>query len=213
MKSGKRVMSTAWLATALLILSFEVASAQDKVKVVESYRYSFQDRISLDVGISSLPLDAFRKPIQFDLGVSAQFSEFFTWDVLNVGVTLHNFDTGLKGKIENDASNTSSTVSVDEGSIKDLTLRFSTRGYLNLLYSKSNWFNRGIVYHLWQVGSGVSYFHMGNSKQVGIDLNIRGRFFIDDNVTFNVTAGHSIGLLNDAARGIMNVGLGFSYAF
>jgi hypothetical protein len=212
-RSGKQVMQNVWLTIAILIGGMSGASAQDKVKVVESYRYSFQDRIALDVGFSSLPLDAFRKPLQFDLGISTQLSELFTWDLLNVGVTVFNFDTGLKSKIEDDASNSSSMVSVDEGSIRDLSLRFSTRGYLNLLYSKSNWFNRGIVYHLWQVGSGVSYFHMGDSKQVAIDLNIRGRFFLNDDVTFNVTAGHSLGVLNGASRGIMNVGMGFSYAF
>ena len=182
--------------------------AQDAVKVVESYRYSLKDRVTIDFGVSSLPLDAFKKPLQVDLGVSYQFSDFFTWDVVNAGYTFLNFDTGLKSDIEDQTE-----VEVDEGSIKDLSFRVSSRGYLNLLYSKSNWFNRGIVYHLWQVGTGATYFHMGKKKQIGADLVVRGRFFLSDHVTFNVTAGHSIGIRSSGPRGIMNVGLGFSYAF
>ena len=208
MKKVNPVKSFAFVALAFLSQFEWSLSAQDAVKVVESYRYSLKDRVTIDFGVSSLPLDAFKKPLQVDLGVSYQFSDFFTWDVVNAGYTFLNFDTGLKNDIEDQTE-----VEVDEGSVKDLSFRVSSRGYLNLLYSKSNWFNRGIVYHLWQIGTGATYFHMGKNKQIAGDVVVRGRFFLNDHVTFNVAAGHSIGIRSSGPRGIMNVGLGFSYAF
>lgn len=211
------------VAGALFLILSVPIRAQESARVVESYRYSFENRFVMDIGLSALPLDAFRKPVQVDLGLSYQFTEFFTWDILNAGYTFFNADTGLKGKIEREASNNASQVTVNEGSLKDLSLRLSSRGYLNLLYSKSNWFNRGIVYHLWQVGAGISHFSIEDGKLISFkeriitaDLNLRGRFFINDQMTFNVTAGYSARLpklSTGGPMGIMNVGLGLSYGF
>jgi hypothetical protein len=92
-----------------------------------------------------------------------------------------------------------------------------------MLYSKSNFFNMGVVYYYWQLGGGFSFYDMGNKKdaagkehyqhQQGVDLAMRIRFFINNHFTVNVRGGHTIGFSSDVPNNItfLSLGVGFAY--
>lgn len=195
------------------------ADELDQVKVLEHPHYSLLDRITLDLSFTALPLDAFYKPIMLELGASYQFNDLFSWDVVRFGYSLSNINTGLKSSIESQstekikAQGGNQKVVLEDGALKDFRFRVSSHGYLNLLYSKSNFFNKKIVYHQWQVGSGLSYYDMDSKSQIAIDLEARVRFFIDNKWLFHVQGGHSIGFKSGAPKNIMTIGLGAGFAF
>lgn len=191
----------------------------DPVKIMENPKYSLLERWTLDLSFTSLPLDAFYKPFLAELGTSYQFNDYFSWDVVRFGLNLSSFDTGLKSEIERETTNKASAdgtrrvVTLDPMSIKDLRFRISSHGYANVLYSKSNLFNKKIVYHQWQLGGGLSYYDMDSERQTALDLALRVRFFIDNKWIMNLHGGHSIGFQSKAPKNIMFLGLGIGYAF
>lgn len=191
----------------------------DDVKVLEHPRYSLLDRLTLDLTFTSLPLDAFYKPFLVEVGASYQFHELFSWDVIRFGYSLGNLNTGLKKSIENEANREleekgiSQDISLEDGALKKMRYRISSHGFVNILYSKSNLFNRAIVYHQWQLGTGLSYYDMDKKSQIAIDLEARVRFFVNDQWLVHVHGGHSIGFKSGAPKNIMTLGAGVGFAF
>lgn len=204
----------------LVLATLPVAlTAQDDVRVLEHPRYSLLDRVTLELSFTSMPLDAFYKPILVEVGASYQFHELFSWDIVRFGYSLGNLDTGLKKSIENEANQTlksqgvTKNVRLEDGALKNMRFRVSSHGYANVLYSKSNLFNRTIVYHQWQIGTGFSYYDMDKKNQIALDLEARVRFFIDNKWLVNIHGGHSLGFKSGAPSNIMTIGAGLSYAF
>jgi len=159
-------------------------------------------------------LDAFYKPLLLDVGLQYQLSDLISFDILRFGYSAINLNTGLQTSIENEVTkDIGRNVDLENRVFKDFRFRVSSDVYLNLLYSKSNFFNRKIVYHQWQVGGGLSYFDFKSKKQVAVDLAARVRFFIDNNWLFNINLGHSIGFNSGAPQQIMSIGIGGGFAF
>lgn len=182
----------------------------EKVEVLDHPRYTLNDRFVLDLEISFLPLDAYYKPLNVETALSYQFTDFFTWEGVRVGYSLTNIDTGLKTAIERDNPGSAVTSALELG---DFRYKVGTAGYVNLLYSKSNLFNRSIIYHYWQVGLGTTYYDFTDTSQVTADVNVRVRFFLTDYLTANVRVGQSFGFKSGAPKSITNVGLGVGFAF
>lgn len=188
----------------------ESAPEQDefqKIKVLEHPRYSLTDRFVFDVGFSYLPLDAYYKPALVEASVAYQPTDLFSWDMIRFGYKMYNQDTGLKASVEAQTGRT-----LIDPTIRTFKYRLASHGYLNLLYSKSNFFNMQTVYHQWQIGGGPSFYHMKHN-QYGVDLAFRVRFFVNDSFLLNLFGGHTIGFSSKAPRQILSFGLGGGFAF
>ena len=198
--------------------------AQDEfefVQVLDDPRFSLTDRFSFDFEIASLPLDAYFKPIMAEASVSYQFSDRFSWEALRLGYPLYVHDTGLNKTIANQLNEEIRALDPDadlvaEGDtskeLRDLRYTASSTLYLNLLYSKSNWFNQQIVYHFWQVGAGPFFADMKHEKQYGVNLSARVRFFITQHWMLNLRGGMGFGLNSKAPNQILFFSVGGGFA-
>lgn len=214
------------LGTLVLFCNASNLFAQDrfeKVEVLDHPRYSLNKRLVLDAEFTFLPLDAYYKPLLLDGALSFQFFDWFSWEVIRAGFPIYNHDTGLNSTFEAIVDNEVNSRVAEEDEIeftnvggqqlKDFKYRLGSTAFLNLLYSKSNWFNTGIVYHYWQAGIGGSYYDLGSVSQQSLDLVLRVRFFLNNHFMFNLRAAHSIGFKTDAPRNITSLGLGAGFAF
>jgi len=204
---------------ALLILALGLSTkvyAQDefeRVQVLDHPRYTLMDKIVLDLDLDFLPLDGYVKPIFVEAAVSYQWEDWFSIEPVRIGYALYNHDTGLKKSIEASLQQQAPGFALEESVLKKMRFMAGSNVYLNLLYSKSNFFNQAVAYHYWQVGGGIIYYDMTRKKQVGVDLSMRVRFFISEKMTFNLRGGQSIGFNSDAPSNITHIGLGLGYAF
>jgi hypothetical protein len=200
------------LMTAILFLGINFSlQAQDEfesVRVLDNPRFSLTDRLVLDTEFSFFPLDGYYKPVFLEVAASYQWNDFISIEPVRFGYAIYNHDTGLKKAIEAKTS----TVLADEP-LKDMRFHVGTAGYVNLLYSKSNFFNSAVVYHYWQAGAGVSYYDLDKESQMGLDLMLRVRFFLNENLTLNVRGGHTIGFQSPAPKNMSFLGMGVGVAF
>lgn len=198
----------------LSLLAQEGDFQADPVRVLENPKYSLKEKFHIDLNLMNLPLDAYYKPLTAELAGSYQFNDFLTWEALRIGINMASIGTGLKSDIESQLPQGQNKLTI-EGSedMKNLRYYMGSTAYLNLLYSKSNFFNRKIIYHQWQVGAGPTFVDMDEEKQFGLEFSVRVRFFIDDRFNANIRLGHSIGLTNDHQRNISFIGLGGGIAF
>lgn len=202
----------------------------ERVQVLDNPRYSLNQRVHLDFELTYLPLDAYYKPVVADLALHYQFGDFLSWEVARFGYSITNYDTGLNATIAsaantqideiyrtqaNDvpASQRLSVGAITNNDLKDFKFRAGSALFANLLYSKSNFFNRAVVYHYWQAGLGASYWDFDREKQYGIDFIIRARFFLTEHLMTNIRIAHFFGFNSDAPQNIMSLGLGGGYAF
>lgn len=213
----------------LIFVIFQDISAQDRferVEVLDHPRFSLNKRVVLDADLTFLPVDAYYKPLITDVVLSYQFSNWFSWEVIRAGFPIHNFDSGLNGSFEtivnqevNSAYNelgsdkTSNFQNVSGQDLKDFKYRLGSMMFVNLLYSKSNWFNRKTVYHYWQAGLGGSYYDFGDESQQTIDIALRARFFLTEHFMFNFRIAQSIGFNKKTVRQMTQLGTGFGFAF
>lgn len=213
----------------LIFVIFQDISAQDRferVEVLDHPRFSLNKRVVLDADLTFLPVDAYYKPLITDVVLSYQFSNWVSWEVIRAGFPIHNFDSGLNGSFEtivnqevNSAYNelgsdkTSNFQNVSGQDLKDFKYRLGSMMFLNLLYSKSNWFNRKTVYHYWQAGLGGSYYDFGDESQQTIDIALRARFFLTEHFIFNFRIAQSIGFNKKTVRQMTQLGTGFGFAF
>ncbi|TVQ77928.1 MAG: hypothetical protein EA369_08115 [Bradymonadales bacterium] len=196
--------------------------AQDEfefVQVLDEPRYSLTKRFHFDLEISSLPLDAYYKPLMIELGASYQLSDSFSWEMARFSYPLFVHDTGLNRSVENlvnplqeELDKTELYRGTTSKELKDIRYKVSSTLFLNLLYSKSNWFNQQIVYHFWQVGAGPFYSDMKHEKQYGVDLAARVRFFIDNRWMLNLRGGMGFGFNSKAPRQILFFSVGGGFA-
>jgi len=233
MKNKKNFVPVFKILTArVLILSISVMSvialnqlqAQDefeKVEVLDHPRYSLTQRFNVDSELTFLPLDAYYKPLLVDLAASYQFNDFFSWEVIRGGLPIYKHNTKLNSQIESAVqkqTGDTGIVIVDDDRMKKLQYRVSSTGFLNLLYSKSNFFNKGVVYHYWQAGFGASYwdFKKGSKKaqkQYGVDLVLRARFFLSEQFMVNLRLAQTVGFNSKAPKNIISLGTGAGFAF
>ncbi|MDB5037594.1 MAG: hypothetical protein JWQ35_1122 [Bacteriovoracaceae bacterium] len=209
------------LSVSLLgtVFSFSTKTyAQDEfeeVRALDHARYSLTKRIAVDADFTFLPIDAYYKPLLIEGAVSYQPADFFSWEIGRIGYSLTNINTGLDRSINNQFISVGSSLRVkeDELRMKDMRYHASSTAYFNLLYSKSNFFNKKVVYYYWQVGTGVSYYDFKHASQVGADLALRVRFFIDDHFSFSIRGGQTIGFKSSAPKNITFLGFGAGFAF
>jgi hypothetical protein len=182
----------------------------EEVRVLDHPRYSLTRRLSFDADFNFLPLDAYFKPLLAEVSASYQPADWFSWEIARFGYSLVNIDTGLEGSMNVLAA----PKQVDERDLKlkDMKYHASSTGFFNLLYSKSNFFNQGITYYYWQIGSGVSYFSMKGGSQIGMDLGIRVRFFLNDHFNLTLRGGQTVGFKSGLPKNIMFMGLGVGFA-
>lgn len=196
---------------ALIAKSILAQDEFEQVKVLDHPRYSLTDRVNLDADFTFLPLDGYYKPLLLEVAVSYQPVDWFSWEVARFGYSLVNIDSGLEGGIN--ALATPKRVADEDVLLKDMQMHFASTGYFNILYSKSNFFNQGVAYYYWQLGSGVSYYKMKHGKQIGTDIAMRVRFFLNDRFNLNLHGGDTIGFTSDGPKNIMFLGLGVGFAF
>lgn len=204
-----------FLVSALVFFSQLPLQAQDefeKVQVLESPRYSLLDRFVIDADFTYLPLDAYYKPLVLEAAVSYQFHDLMTWEIGRFGYSLYNYDTGLEDSINNTLSPVSQQVDEDELYLKRLRFRGSSTFFLNVFYSKSNFFNKSITYHQWQIGAGPSFYDMKSENQLGLDFVLKVRFFLNNQFSLNIRGGHTIGFKSDVPKNITFLTLGAGFA-
>lgn len=199
-----------------------VVSGQDEfeeVRVLENAKYSLTNRLVVDADFSFLPLDAYYKPLLVEGALTYQFADLFAWEIARFGYSLVNYDTKLKSSINSqlsrvvNADGSSPQVSENDLRLNDFRYRASSTLFLNMLYSKSNFFNRSIAYYYWQVGLGGSYYNMKSKYQTGLDFVVRVRFFFDEHWSMTLRGGQTIGFLSDVPKNILFLGLGAAFAF
>ncbi len=216
--------------TLCLLVFSSPLIAQDRferVEVLDHPRFSLNNRVVLDADLTFLPVDAYYKPLIADAVLSYQFSNWFSWEVVRAGFPIYNFDSGLNRSFESivneevkkayeAAGQPEEPVNFENVSgqdLKNFKYRIGSMMFLNLLYSKSNWFNRKTVYHYWQAGLGGSFYDFGKKSQQSIDVAIRARFFLTEHLIFNIRIAQSIGLKSSTTRNMTQLGTGFGFAF
>jgi len=187
----------------------------EEIKILDNPRYSLTDKFTLDVDLTFLPLDGYYKPIIAEAALNYQLNDLLAVEIARIGYSFYNHDTGLKKSIERKIQNETgnSSYALEDQALADMRYHVGTAAYVNLLYSKSNFFNSAIVYHQWQLGSGISYYDMDKTSQMTLDLSMRVRFFLSEKVTLNIRGGHSIGFKSDAPRNLTFLGMGVGLAF
>lgn len=215
----KNRMNFKVLTLLMMLAASSQTFAQDefeKVEVLDHPRYTLNRRVVLDAEFSYLPLDAYFKPVLIDIAASYQFADFLTWEVVRAGFPIYKHDTGLNSQIENvvrDRTNDPTLELVTSKEMKDLRYKLGSTLFANLLYSKSNFFNRGVVYHYWQAGVGPSFWDFKSEKQYGADFVLRARFFLNENFMLNLRAVHTVGFSSKAPSNIIQLGIGGGFAF
>jgi hypothetical protein len=207
------------LILSIAVMSFclvSPANAQDEfeqVKVLDHPRFSLTDRFNVDLDFTFLPLDAYYKPLLIEGAISYQPVDWFSWEIGRFGYSLTNINSGLESTIN--ALATPRRVNDEDLKLKELQYHAASIGYINLLYSKSNFFNQSIVYYYWQLGSGVSYYRMKHGDQLGLDVAMRVRFFINNHISINLHGGDTVGFKDKSSgpKNIMFLGLGAGFAF
>lgn len=183
----------------------------DEIQVLDHPRYSLNGRFNLDIDFTLLPLDAYYKPVLLESALSYQFNDVFAVEIARFGYSLSNINTGLYQSYSDLSTRVGEIPK--ERDLADLKYKVGSAVFVNLLYSKSNFFNLATVYHNWQVGGGMTYFNMGSKSQIGADLLLKVRFFLTEDTTLNLHGGHTIGLNADQAQNITQMGLGIGFAF
>lgn len=207
--------------SAVALSQLQAQDEFEKVEVLDHPRFSLTKRFNIDGEFTFLPLDAYYKPVLFDLAASYQFNDFFSWEAIRGGIPIYKHNTKLNSQIENAVQNQTGNpaiVIVDDNRMKQLQYRVSSTGFLNLLYSKSNFFNKGVVYHYWQAGLGASYwdFKKGTQKaqkQYGVDFVLRARFFLSEHFMANLRLSQTVGFNSKAPKNIISLGTGVGFAF
>ncbi len=209
-------------------LAFAKLEAQDefeKVEVLDHPRYTLTKRFNLDAEFTFLPIDAYYKPLLMDVAGSYQFNDYISWEAFRVGFPIYKHNTKLNTEIENyiNSSTGGNETLVTDDLMDNLNFRVSSMGFFNLLYSKSNFFNKSVIYHYWQIGAGGSYWDFakgvkgGNvrkaQKQYAADVALRARFFLSENFMLNLRIAQTIGFNSKAPRNITQLGLGVGFAF
>ncbi|PIR23894.1 MAG: hypothetical protein COV44_00330 [Deltaproteobacteria bacterium CG11_big_fil_rev_8_21_14_0_20_45_16] len=204
------------LGASLLSTSLQAQDEFERVEVLDHPRFSLTNRLVIDADLSFLPLDAYYKPILVDIAASYQFTDWFSWEVARLSWSLTNYDTGLndviQAKIQEEAEDPTIRTTTDQ-SLKDTTYKVSSTGFINLLYSKSNWFNNAVVYHYWQAGVGFGMYQLDYEMQQTLDLVLRARFFLNEHFMLNIRGGHSFGFNSNAPKNISFLSLGGGFAF
>jgi hypothetical protein len=196
-----------WTTVVLAADDFE------KIEVLDHPRYTLNNRFTLDVDLAFLPLDGYYKPLFLEAATSYQWDDFISWEILRAGYSLYNHDTGLKKGVQNALTASGSSGTIADSPLHDMRYHVSSAVFMNILYSKSNFFNDSVIYHYWQVGGGLSYYNMKKDYQVGIDLEMRVRFFLNEHTTLNIRGGHTIGTSSDVPDNITFLGVGVGLAF
>jgi len=199
----------------ILLIGFVNVQAQDefeKVQVLESPRFSLLNRFAFDANLTFLPLDAYFKPIILEGAVTYQPSDLLSWEIARFGYAIHNFDTGLETSVNAQLAPVSKSVDPNDLSFSKMRYRASSTLFLNMLYSKSNFFNRSITYHQWEVGAGPAYYDMDGKDQFGIDLVLKVRFFLDNSWSVNIRGGQTIGFKSKVPKNITFLSLGVGFA-
>lgn len=223
-KIAFRVLSSLSMFSLCIASSTYAQDRFEKVEVLDHPRFSLNKRLVVDAEFTFLPLDAYYKPLLLDAALSFQFFDWFSWEIIRAGFPIYNHDTGLNSNFESIVKDEVNTrvdkdkqiykfKNEDGRQLEDFKYRIGSAAFLNLLYSKSNWFNTAIVYHYWQAGIGGSYYDLGNISQQSIDFILRVRFFINNHFVLNLRAAHSMGFNSDAPRNITSLGLGAGFAF
>jgi hypothetical protein len=199
----------------LFIFSTKILAQDEfeKVQVLESPRYSLLDRFVVDGDFSYLPLDAYFKPLLLEASVTYQPMDLFSWEIGRFGYSVLNYDTALRDNINAQLATVSQVVDPDDLHLERLRFRASSTAFLNLFYSKSNLLNRSVAYHQWAIGVGPSYYDMRSKSQMGVDLVMKVRFFIDDHFSVNIRGGHTIGFKDKVPKNITFLTLGAGFAF
>lgn len=204
--------------------TFNLVYAQDefeRVEVLDHPRFSLNNRVVVDTEFSWLPLDAYYKPIVFELAGSYQFSNWFSWEIVRLGMSINNYDTKLNDQVASLVNSEIERVSpgaeqftgTTSDDLKEFKYKVGSALFTNLLYSKSNFFNQAVVYHYWQAGAGMTYFDLDQEKQYTADLILRARFFISEHLVLNLRGGYSYGFNSKAPASIFFLGGGAGYAF
>lgn len=206
------------LTLGVCLISVNGLQAQDefeRVEVLDNPRFSLTNRFNVDAEFNYYPLNAFYKPLMLSLAGSYQFNDFWSWEVVRGELSIHNYDTGLNDTITADLrsrTGDNTLVSNSGGEFRDTKYKVSSSVFFNLLYSKSNFFNQAIVYHYWQIGSGIGFYDLGPEDQYSLDLTLRARFFINEHWLLNLRGGHSIGFNSDAPQSIVYLTVGGGFA-
>jgi len=206
----KKFCFSAAIAAVLCLSSALFAQDEfEEVEILDHPKYTLKNRFVIDFDLEFLPLDSYYKPILLGGAFSYQITDLFSWEIARFAYSLSNLDTGLNASI---ATQTPGFTIANRQPLKTLRFQASSTALLNIFYSKSNFFNRGINYQYWQVGLGVSYFDMDIEKQYGLTLSLRIRFFISEHTMVNLRAGHTVGFTTDAPNQISFIGLGGGFA-
>jgi hypothetical protein len=222
----KRLFSLLLACIAMAPLSTFSQDEFEYVQVLDDPRYSLTNRFHFDLELTSLPLDAYYKPLMMEGSLSYQMSDRFSWEAIRLGYPLMVHDTGLNRSVERavDGALEEALADVNEDvtvtgfrsdtskELRDIRYKASSTLYLNLLYSKSNWFNQQIVYHFWQVGAGPFFADMKSEKQYGVDLSARVRFFLTQNWMLNLRGGMGFGFNSKAPTQLLFFSIGGGFA-
>ena len=193
-----------------MISSAYAQSEFEEIEVLDRPRFTLTDKFTFDLDVTFLPLDAYYKPILLEGSISYQFTDWVAFEPIRFGYSVYNHDTGFTDSLKAIAP---AGTRIEDQKLKETKYKVGSSVFLNMLYSKSNWFNKLIAYHYWQIGAGFSYYELETEHQTALDLMMRVRFFLTESTTFNLRAGHSIGFSDKAPQNITFIGLGVGLAY
>jgi outer membrane beta-barrel protein len=197
------------IAMAVMGTRLVIADEYDKVKILEDQRYSRTGHYSLDLSFSSLPLDAYYKPLALEATGNYQFTDAISWNFLRAGYSLYNYSTGLQGEIRDQTGFVFGRSPI----FKTTRYYLASEASINLFYGKLNMLNESIIYHQISVEGGPMFIDFNRKSQLGVDLGMKFQFFLNDRSSVHLKASHMIGFLANAPTNIMILSLGVGFAF
>ena len=181
----------------------------EKARVLDHPRYPVSEKWTASAGFSWLPLDPYFKPILLEAAVSYHFSDFYGWEIARAGFSIWNFDTGLEDSIEIQSNTT-----IQSGLyFNDAQFKVGTSGLVHLLYSKSNFLNRSIVYHYWTLGLGPSLVYCKNKNFLGLEASALVNFFLASQATLQLRGAYMLGFSGTQGINIVSLGAGGGWVF
>lgn len=181
----------------------------ERAQVLDNPRYPLQKRFMGDLGISWLPQDSFYKPIFVEATGTYSWSDF--WGVeARAGYILTANGTGLQAQLEKE---TGQKVETEGVLYKDAQMKLGASALMHFFYSKSNFFNRAIVYHFWSLGLGPAFLKTEKKSQFGAEASLLVRVVLWERSMLNLRFAYMRGFQSGLAKDVISVGMGAGWLF
>ncbi len=187
-------MSKAFVTLALLCSTAALAQIEElenpgSVAAVQSRPYRMKHELSLTLG--ALPLDAFYKGFQAQVGYTFHFNDLFAWQV-GRGAYVYRVQTDLRNELER-------KFAVLPTASEQIEYFVGSDLLFTPLYGKLAVGNRSVIHGQVFLLGGFTMFKFTNAFRPAVNLGGGARLFVSQNVSFRIQLDNHLVIPTGAA--------------